>query len=433
METVAPELPFRDVLILTQYYAPEPGAPQIRLRSMARELQRLGVNVRVITGMPNYPVGKVHPEYRGRLTCSEKLDDVPVRRVWLYPAAGRGSVKRLVNYLSFSFAAFPALLGTRRPDLVFVEAQPVTLALTAWLASRLRGIPYVYNTPDLQIEVADEAGWIGAALLIRAARRLESFLMRRALAVSTVTHAFMEYFIEHRRVPRDRMTFLPNGADTEQLQPLPRDVPYAESLGVRGKTVFTYAGTHAHYQGLEVILEAAKLLRHRDDIVILMVGQGPMRAALEQEARSSGLTNVLFRESPFAEMPRLMSLTHASLVVLRDIPAATRMRLSKAVPPLACGVPVIYAGKGETAEIIAREACGLAVEPEQPQKLAAAIERLADDQAARDEMGRRGRTLVERDLAWRTLVQDWARQIARVAEGKSPGIPSLAECRQHPA
>ena len=433
METGGPQLPFRDVLILTQYYAPEPGAPQIRLRNMARELQRLGVNVRVITGMPNYPLGKVHPEYRGRLTCSELRDDVSVRRVWLYPAAGRGSVKRLANYLSFSFAALPALLGTRRPDLVFVEAQPVTLALTAWLASRLRGIPYVYNSPDLQIEVADEAGWIGAGLLIRAARRLESFLMRQALAVSTVTHAFMEYFIEHRRVPRDRMTFLPNGADTERLRPLPRDLAYAESLGVGGKTVFTYAGTHAHYQGLEVILEAAKLLRHREDILILMVGHGPMRAALEQEARSSGLTNVLFRESPFEEMPRLMSLTQASLVVLRDIPAATRMRLSKAVPPLACGVPVIYAGKGETAEIIAREGCGVAVEPERPERLAAAIERLAGDQAARDEMGRRGRALVERDLAWRTLVQDWTRQIARVAEGKSPGIPSLAECRQHPA
>src|SRR6266487_2153645 len=89
--------PFRRVLILTQYYHPEPGAPQIRLRAMARELRAAGVDVQVLTGMPNYPVGRIFPHYRGRLTCREEIDGVPVRRVWLYPAAGRGSVRRLLN------------------------------------------------------------------------------------------------------------------------------------------------------------------------------------------------------------------------------------------------------------------------------------------------------------------------------------------------
>src|SRR5208282_5888504 len=146
------EQPFSRVLLLTQYYWPEPGAPQIRLGNVARELKRSGVEVRVLTGMPNYPLGRIFANYRGRFHLRETIDGIPVERVWLYPAAGRGSLKRLLNYLSFTIAVLPALLCGRRPDLVFVEAQPLTLAVPALLLRLLRGVPYVYNTPDLQVE-----------------------------------------------------------------------------------------------------------------------------------------------------------------------------------------------------------------------------------------------------------------------------------------
>ena len=86
---------FKSALILTQYYPPEPGAPQIRLRALARELSRLGVKVEVLTGMPNYPMGRIFDGYRGKLWMAEEIDGIKVRRVWLFPAAGRGSLKRL--------------------------------------------------------------------------------------------------------------------------------------------------------------------------------------------------------------------------------------------------------------------------------------------------------------------------------------------------
>ena len=418
-------LPFRTVLILTQYYHPEPGAPQIRLRAMARELRGLGVDVRVLTGMPNYPLGHMFPGYQYKLTCREEVDGVPVRRIWLYPAAGRGSVRRLVNYLSFTLTAGLAILFTRRVDLVFVEAQPVTLALPAWLLKTLRGIPYVYNTPDLQIEIAEQAQWIGLRALIRMAATLESFLMRQALTVTTVTHAFLDHFVEHRGVPKARMSFLPNGADTEMLRPMPRDELYAEQMGVSGRTVFTYAGTHAHYQGLEVIIETAKRLRNREDIVILMVGKGPMRPRLKEMAQQAGLNNVVFQDSPFDEMNRLMSITYASLVVLRDMPAASKMRLSKAIPPLACGVPVIYAGHGETPAILRHEGCGIHVPPENPELLANAIVTLADSPEIRARMSPLARQLAEREFSWRKIVRDWTRQVQQIIRGESPNLSPL--------
>jgi glycosyltransferase involved in cell wall biosynthesis len=417
----------RDILIVSQYYAPEPGAPQIRLRNMAAQLTQLGVNVRVLTGMPNYPLGRIFDGYRWRFSLKETIDGIPITRVWLYPAAGRSPIRRILNYVSFTLLAAPRVLFCKRPDLIFVEAQPLTLAIPAWLAARFRGIPYVYNTPDLQVEFAGQDGWIGLRSLIALAGRLESFLMRNALTVTTVTHAFVDHFVKERHVARAKMSFLPNGADTEQLKPSARSEAYASRLGVGDRKVFTYAGTHAHYQGLEVIVEAAKFLRDREDIVILMVGNGPVRQHLIDMAREYGLRNIVFEQSPFEEMNSLMSITWCSLVILRNIPAAKKMRLSKAIPPLACGVPLIYAGEGETADIVKHEGCGLVVPPERPELLAAAIRKLADDPALRASMGSRGRELAEREFSWRSIVREWYRQVGCIQRGEDPAIARARE------
>jgi glycosyltransferase involved in cell wall biosynthesis len=375
--------------------------------------------------MPNYPTGVVHTAYRGKVHLHEEVDGVPVRRVWLYPATGKSAVQRLANYLSFTMTSTLALLSEPPADVVFVEAQPITLAVPAWLNAVLRGTPYIYNTPDLQVEYADEDRWVGLRLLVYAARRLEAFLMRHALSVTTVTHAFIEHFHRERGIPRERLSFLPNGADTERLRPLPRDESFARRMGVGDRKVFTFAGTHAPYQGLPVLLEAAKLLRHRRDIVFLLVGDGPLRRSLIEQAEREKIDNVLFRSSPFEEMHQLMSITHASLVLIRSLAISRKMRLSKAIPPLACGIPLIYAGWGETAEIVEREGVGLTVEPEQPAALAHAVERLVDEPGLRDAMGARGRALAERDFSWSFLVDDWLRQIERIRVGDDPGVPGL--------
>jgi glycosyltransferase involved in cell wall biosynthesis len=403
---------FRDWLIVTQYYHPEPGAPQIRLRALAKELTRLGRRVTVLTGMPNYPDGVIYEGYRGKLSMTDKVDGIQVKRIWLYPAGGKNPFKRLLNYLSFTFHTLFYLSLARRKHIVFIEAQPITLAVYGLFARWLYKVPYVYNTPDLQVEIASERGWVGRSF-VRLAVWLETYLMKQAYSVSTVTHAFIEHFIKARGVPKERMSFLPNGVDLEHLRPLPYDETYARKMGVVGKKVLTYAGTHADYQGLDVILDAAKLLKHRSDIVFLMVGKGPERQRLIDRAKSEGITNVLFKDSPFEEVSLLMSVSYGFLVVLRDIPAAKKMRLSKTFPPLACGVPVIYAGVGESADIIRKHDCGIVSLPENAASLAAAVLELVDAPERRGAFSKAGLKLVEREFSWKTIVSSWLQQLER--------------------
>jgi glycosyltransferase involved in cell wall biosynthesis len=237
--------------------------------------------------------------------------------------------------------------------------------------------------------------------------------MRQAYSVATVTYAFIEHFISARGVPRERMSFLPNGVDLEHLRPLPYNEEYAKKMGVVGKKVLTYAGTHADYQGLDVILDTAKRLKHRSDIVFLMVGKGPERQRLIDRAKSEGIANVLFKDSPFEEGSFLMSISYGFVVVLRDIPAAQKMRLSKTFPPLACGVPVIYAGVGESAEIIRNNGCGIVALPENPASLADAVLSLVDAPERRDSFSKAGLKLVEREFSWKTIVSNWLHQLER--------------------
>src|ERR1051326_7477915 len=204
---LAPSIPFRKWLIVSQYYHPEPGAPQIRLGALTKELRRRGCEVEVLTALPNYPVGKIHPDYQGRCFQTEMIDGVRVHRQWLYPAAGRRSLSRLLCYGTFSLGALMRAPLLSKPDVVFIEAQPITVALAGLLCKLLRGVPFIYNTPDLQVEIAGEASWLSMSSLVKAAGHLEGFLMKRAFCVSTVTDAFVEHFSAARNIPKSHITF----------------------------------------------------------------------------------------------------------------------------------------------------------------------------------------------------------------------------------
>lgn len=406
-------------LILTQYYPPEIGAPQIRLRALARELARHGIEVAVLTAMPNYPAGKIFPGYSGRWQMREQIDGVPVKRTWVYAGTGKSAPIRLINYLSFTFTALLATLTGPRPDVMFVESQPLSLGLVAILMKWLRGVPYIYNVPDLQVDVARQLGFMRNRGILRLALALENFFLRQSWKISTVTHRFIEHF-QNRGLPRTQITFLPNGADTEFLKQRPPSRELLDRWGLHRKRVFLYVGTHAYYHGLDTLIDAATLLRNHSDIVFLMIGDGPERTRLKQITIDRGLTNVIFGQSPYEEMDQLYSIAYASVAMLRNMDVAKGMRLSKVFPSLSCRVPVIYAGVGEAAELLEANKCGIAVEPENPALLSQAISSLVSDQTKRDQMGCAGRALVEREYSWTSIVKHWLDEI-RVSDAAVNG------------
>ena len=156
-----------------------------------------------------------------------------------------------------------------------------------------------------------------------------------------------------------------------------------------------------------------------------MVGRGSEREKLIKLAEDLDLKNIQFCQSPFSEMDKLMSITYASIVTLRDVPSARRMRLSKAIPPISCGVPVLYAGYGETLEILLKNNAGVFVEPENPRNLAEKIIEIADNPHKRNQMSENCRELALNQFSWKNIIRNWQLQITSINNEETPLIEGL--------
>ncbi|MCL8208461.1 MAG: glycosyltransferase family 4 protein [Actinomycetia bacterium] len=400
------------LVMLTQYYPPDPGAASVRLQATARELVRRGWRVAVVTAFPHH-LGFSDPRYRGWVR--EEWDG-PVRvvRTWIWPAPPGHLGRRLLNYLSFTVSSLLGLMRVGRADYLLVESPPLFLGATAWLWSVLRGIPYLLSVSDLWPESAVALGLVSSPLAVRLARALERFLYRHAHRILAVTEGIARG-VADAGIPRDRILPAPNGVDLERFAPVQEDPELRRALGLEGRHVFLYPGTLGYAQGLEVVVEAADLLRDRSDVAFLLVGDGPVRPALEARVRELGLTNVVFAGlQPVERMPAYFALARAAVVPLRRHPLFAGARPSKLFAAWGAGVPVIFCGEGEAAELVERSGGGVVVPPEDGPALAMAVDlfaRLADAEVR--HIGAEGRRFVAEHFTWPAIVEGWLGGLGR--------------------
>jgi glycosyltransferase involved in cell wall biosynthesis/SAM-dependent methyltransferase len=356
------------------------------------------------------------------------IDGIRVTRTWIYPGTGRSAAVRLLNYLSFTFTALIAVLRRKKPDVLFVESQPLSLGLIAIVMRVFKRVPYVYNVPDLQIDVAEQAGFISNSRFLKVATGLENYFLKRSWKVATVTRRFIQHF-EGRGIPSENLTFLPNGADTSVLRPLEPDGSLADHWNLRDKVTFAYVGTHAYYHGLETLIDAAALLKDDSSLHLLVAGDGPERAGLMRKVDHLKLRNVSFvGPIEYEDLAAFYSLAHASIVLLRDMEVSRSMRPSKIFPAMACGVPVIFSGEGETAGLLDSASAGISVKPGDANALAAAMRRLASDPDLRDAMAKAGRAFIEEHFSWELIVDRWLGELAddKSAAAVEPGGEAIA-------
>lgn len=396
------------ILLVTQYFAPEIGAAPVRLTALADAMQKLGHDVTVVTSLPNYPVGRTFPGYRRRILVTDSRESgVVVYRIWTYPARGAG-LARYVNYLSFVITAPLLLVRARGVDVILVESPPLTTAVIGWLFSRLLHAPMVLNIADLWPDAVVALGLVdGSDPRVRLARRLEKWSYAKAAAVSYATIGICDGLAE-KGVDRERMVFLPNGVDTKMFAPEKYNSDLAVDLGLEGRKIVLFAGTHSVGAGMDILLETARLLEGDERIVIVVVGDGPAKAALVEAAARRGLDNLVFLDLVQLErVPALYSISVAGLVTLADSPMLAGTRPAKMFPALACAKPVIYSGYGEGADLVTRHHMGVVVPPSDPVALASAIRSLIDAPEDAETMGANGRAFVLENLSWDSIAENW--------------------------
>lgn len=406
------------VTFLTHYFPPEVGAPQARLYELAMRLIEAGHRVTVVTGFPNYPTGVIPPAYRGKRFMVEQMDGMRVLRTWVFATQNRGFFKRILNHLSFCFSSLTALPRLGRTDVIFVESPPLLIGLATLVFSRVRRAPFIFNVSDIWPQSAVELGMLRNPLAIRLAEMFERHLYRRAARVTVPTPGMLEKLVA-RGIPRDKVFFLSNGVDTAIYQPQAPDRELARRLGLDGHKVFMYAGTHGLSQGLDVILEAAKLTKD-PDILYVLAGEGADKDALVAKARSQGIDNVRFLPSqPKSLMPALLSLAYASIIPLKRLELFKSALPSKMFESMAVGQPIVMAVWGEAAGVIEAARCGVVVEPEDARSVHQAVEALVADPTLARRLGQQGRAYVMQHFDRKEIAARLAKLLQETARPRS--------------
>jgi colanic acid biosynthesis glycosyl transferase WcaI len=401
-------------LLLTQWFDPEPTMKGLMF---ARVLKREGHDVEVVTGFPNYPGGKVFPGYRIKPFQREEVDGVRIIRVALFPSHDASAGRRILNYASF--AASASILGsllTQRPDVIYVYHPPLTVGLAAAALSAAKRAPFVYDVQDLWPDTLAATGMIRNARALRVVDKLARWVYRRAAFVVAQSPGFRRA-LASRGVPESKLDVIYNWCDEDQLL-LEHNPKIAKELEAGERFNVVFAGTMGKAQGLESVLLGARLLGERGSRAqFIFVGGGVEVASLKKRAERSGLTNVRFLpRMPMAEVGQVLDAADVLLVHLRDDPLFEITIPGKLQAYMAVGKPVLVGVRGDAADLIETSGGGVTCEPEDPDSLADAVERLeAMAPSALQEMGERGKRYYDSELSLRKGTRHFIRIFETVA------------------
>lgn len=416
------------ILLLTTYFRPDVAANGVIMAKLAEEFLANGHQVTVLTSVPHYDVNRVWPEYSRKLVYTERTGSMSIYRLYTYVARDKANVlQRLMAYGSFNLLSLATAAALPKHDVILVPSPPLTNGVIADVISRVRRTPFIYNVQDIWPDVAVRAGVIRNRRTIQRLRDMEDYVYRRSAAVTVLSEGFRSNLLA-KGVPDEKISIIPNFVDTEFMRPSAKSNPFSRRYGLAEKFVVLYAGNMGFSQGLENVLDAAKLLQSFSDIKFLMVGNGAGRSTVESYWRSLGLDNVdFFPFQPREDLPDMYGAADVCLIPLRrgftneSVP-------SKLLTIMAAGKPAIASVDegSETWALLDREKCGLSVEPENPEALAAAILRYYRDLDLRTGAGTNARRCVTAEFEPRAVAEKYLNVMQMAVDGKKtsagPGV-----------
>jgi glycosyltransferase involved in cell wall biosynthesis len=402
------------ILFFTHYFHPEGNAPATRVTELTRRWVAAGHDVTVVTGVPNVPDGVVYEGYANRLLQRERHEGVDVVRVWTWLAPNKGTLRRILNFVSYMATATLAGLFLRRPDVVIATSPQFFCGWAGVLVSRARRLPFVLEVRDLWPESIEAVGAMRNPRLLRFLEWLERRMYAAATRVVTVGDGYRRKLVA-RGVAPERIDVIPNGVDLEAFLAGADGTKVRERYGLRDRYVCAYLGTIGMGCGLEVVLRAARVLREsgRDDVRFLLVGDGAVREELEARARAEGLSAVIFTgRQPKASMPEFLAATDACLVHLTRTELFKTVMPSKIFEAAAMRKPIVLGVEGYAAELVTDAGAGLCMEPENAGELLAAVERLAADPALARRLGDSGFERIAQRHSYDRLAAEYAERLA---------------------
>jgi glycosyltransferase involved in cell wall biosynthesis len=381
------------VTILYQFFQSEEEPGHNLIEAFARYLKDRGDEVSIVSGEHGYmdPKPVAAPFWR-RLMRQETVDGVPIIRTFSASYGHSGLDRRFFSMMSFSVSCLLGLLRGPRPDVIYASSPPLLPMLSAWLASRIRGVPLVLEVRDLWPASLTELAARRAKPLVGVMERLERFLYDKSALIITLTEGIRKNILERGWSP-EKVHTIRYGVTADRFFP---DREGAGRVRIAEQwddlKIVLYLGAHGLANDLDVILRAADRLRRRADIRFVLIGNGIEKERLVADAKKMGLGNLAFRAPiPARDAPAYINAADLCVATLKNTSLFRSAIPSKLIEYMACGKAVIVGIRGEAEAIVEQAKAGLVFEPGDDAELAAGVESLIDDQPLRAEMGERGR------------------------------------------
>ena len=419
------------ILIYSYNYYPEPIGIAPLMTQLAEGLVKRGHEVRVVTGMPNYPQRIVYEDYKGKFFCQEEHNGVLIQRSYVWVRPKPGLVTRVFLDGSFVLTSMIQALRGWKPDIVLLTIPPLPICIPAALLGFIYSCPVVLSLQDILPEAAVQVGLIKNKLAIRVFEALERFAYYSADAISVITDGFTKNLLK-KGVPREKMTCIPNWVDVNEITPLPKvNNSFRQTHNLDGKFVVMYSGNIALTQGLMTVIHAAQALQHIPDLVFVIVGEKKAITVLEKACLELGTTNVKLLEfQPRKVLPQMLAAADVGLIVQKanvvsfNMPSKTQVLLASGRAIIA-SVPT----QGTAADAVRRSGGGIVVPPESPPTLANAILDLYNNPRKAELLGRQGRQHALEQYSFEEAVNRYERLFEDTLDQRTPAektaVPSL--------
>ncbi|BAT52851.1 glycosyl transferase, group 1 [Nostoc sp. NIES-3756] len=417
------------ILIYSYNYYPEPIGIAPLMTELAEGLVKRGHQVRVITGMPNYPQRRIYDEYQGKWYQTEERNGVTIQRCYLRIKSNPNLIDRLLLELSFVATSLPQALNGWQPDVILVTVPPLLVSLPASLLGWIYNCPVVLNVQDILPEAGIRVGLIKNKLMIRALEAIEKFAYRTAHTISVIAEGFVDNLV-NKGVPENKITCIPNWVNLNFISSeVPKNNSWRKSHNLDDKFVVLYSGNIALTQGLETVIKAASRLRHIPEIAFVIAGESQSLERLQKYCLTCGADNVLLLPlQPREKLPEMLAAADVGLVVQKSNVVSFNMP-SKIPLLMASDRPIIGSvpANGTAAKAIRKSGGGIVVAPESAKALADAVLKLYQNPDLATQLGHQGRKFAIENYAFEQALNSYEQLFTDViANNNLSALPELS-------
>ncbi|CAC5344632.1 MULTISPECIES: glycosyltransferase family 4 protein [Planktothrix] len=387
------------ILIYSYNYYPEPIGIAPLMTELAEGLVRRGHEVRVVTGMPNYPERRIYQGYRNKLYLTEERNGVIIQRSYIWVRGPKpGLLDRMLLDSSFMVTSIVQAFNGWRPDIIFATVPPLLVSVPVGIYAWVRRCPVILNIQDIVSEAALRVKLVNPdGIVIKTAKFVEKLTYEKVNRISVIADGFVDKLVG-LGIPNNKIAYIPNWVDTNFIKPLPKtNNSFRIKYQLEDKFIVLYSGNIALTQGLETVIKAAKLLGSIPEISFVIAGEQEALQQLEKVCQEYQTENVLLIPlEPREKLPDMLAAADVGLVVQKR--RVTVFNLPSKIPVLlasGCAIIGSVPDTGTAKEVILKSGGGIVVPPEDAESLAQAITDLHKNPAQLEALGKSGRKYAE--------------------------------------